>query len=70
MKYAGGWSLSEAYNLPIGLRTWFVMRLARQLKEESEAINNSSKGNSGGTPLTPYNNPQMPPDMMARHGKV
>jgi hypothetical protein len=43
LKYYGGWSLSEAYNLPIGLRKWFVERLARQLKEESDAIKKATK---------------------------
>ena len=37
MKYYGGWSFMEAYNLPVALRTWFMQRLAKQLKEEADA---------------------------------
>jgi hypothetical protein len=37
----------EAYNLPIKLREWFVTRLSRQLKEESEAIKAASAGKKG-----------------------
>ncbi len=36
MKYFGGWSFTEAYSLPVGLRTWFFERLAKQLKKEQE----------------------------------
>jgi hypothetical protein len=62
LKYSGGWSLSEAYNLPVGLRLWFVKRLMKQLEAEKEAIekaNNSGGGNS--QTLTPYNQPTPPP---------
>jgi hypothetical protein len=31
------------YNLPIGLRNWFVERLARQFKEEKEAYDKASR---------------------------
>ena len=41
MKYYGGWSFIEAYNLPIGLRTWFIERLAKQKKEEAEQATKS-----------------------------
>ena len=37
MKYHGGWSFTEAYNLPVGLRVWFVERLVKQLNDEAEA---------------------------------
>ncbi len=37
LKYHGGWSFFEAYNLPIGLRTWFLERLAKQKEDEHEA---------------------------------
>ena len=37
MKYHGGWSFMEAYNLPVGLRTWFIQRLAKQIKDENDA---------------------------------
>ena len=38
LKYHGGWSLTEAYNLPIGLRRWFIQRLARQFEEERKQV--------------------------------
>ena len=37
MKYYGGWSLIEAYNFPVALRTWFIERLSKQIKDEAEA---------------------------------
>tara|TARA_R110002020_G_scaffold230703_4_gene441826 strand:+ start:1558 stop:1812 length:255 start_codon:yes stop_codon:yes gene_type:complete len=66
LKYAGGWSFSEAYNLPIGLRTWFVERLLRQLENEKEAMEGGQKGNSGAQTLTAANQPAMPPQLADR----
>lgn len=37
LKYHGGWSFMEAYNLPVSLRTWFLERLSQQLQDESNA---------------------------------
>jgi hypothetical protein len=37
LKYYGGWSLVEAYNLPVQLRNWFVDRLAKQLEKEADS---------------------------------
>ena len=37
LKYHGGWSFFEAYNLPIMIRRWFLRRLAKQKKDENEA---------------------------------
>jgi hypothetical protein len=37
LKYYGGWSIFESYNLPVGLRKWFVKRLSKQIREENEA---------------------------------
>tara|TARA_B100000287_G_scaffold216154_1_gene203967 strand:- start:198 stop:425 length:228 start_codon:yes stop_codon:yes gene_type:complete len=61
MKYSGGWSFSEAYNLPIGLRRWFSERLVKQLKAEQDAIKSSkkSKGSSTHT-LSEHNQPKIP----------
>ena len=64
LKYSGGWSFSEAYNLPIGLRDWFVKRLLRQIKAENEAIENASKGKgSNSQELSAFNQPKMPTDL-------
>ena len=38
LKYHGGWSFIEAYNLPIGLRKWFLNKLKEQFEREQEAI--------------------------------
>jgi len=43
LKYHGGWSFYELYNLPITIRRWFLERLSKQLKEESDEIKKSSK---------------------------
>lgn len=43
LKYHGGWSFIECYNLPVGLRTWFVKRLIKQLKDEKEQMDKASK---------------------------
>ena len=37
LKYHGGWSFTEAYCLPVGLRDWFVKRLVEQIEKENEA---------------------------------
>ncbi len=65
LKYSGGWSFSEAYNLPVGLRQWFVKRLMTQLEREQEAIENAQSKNSSATThtLTPHNQPELPPHL-------
>ena len=37
MNYIGNWSITELYNLPVGLRKWFVRRTVKQKEEEIEA---------------------------------
>ena len=41
LKYHGGWSFIEAYNLPVGLRLWFLNKLKEQFQREREAIEES-----------------------------
>tara|TARA_Y100001963_G_C6791727_1_gene455852 strand:- start:5648 stop:5875 length:228 start_codon:yes stop_codon:yes gene_type:complete len=62
LKYSGGWSFVEAYNLPVGLRLWFVDRLMRQLEAEAEAIEKASTGSQGSKTqtLTAFNQPTTP----------
>tara|TARA_Y100000034_G_C6694925_1_gene306166 strand:+ start:209 stop:373 length:165 start_codon:yes stop_codon:yes gene_type:complete len=43
LKYHGGWSFIEAYNLPVGLRLWFLHKLKEQFKREQEAMENANK---------------------------
>ena len=72
LKYSGGWSLAEAYNLPIGLRKWFVERLIKQLESEKEAIEQASKGGSRGSQthtLTEANSPAMPKTFSKKYGQ-
>ena len=38
LKHFGGWSFIEAYNLPIGLRNWFVERMVKQFEKEKEEL--------------------------------
>ena len=57
LQYSGGWSLTEAYNLPVGLRNWFVQRLLKQLEAEKEAIENANKGSSNSQTLNKFNQP-------------
>ena len=63
LKYSGGWSFSEAYSLPIGLRNWFVERLVKQLETENDAVKNASKGRGSGTQtLSKHTQPGPPPN--------
>ena len=63
LKYHGGWAFSEAYNLPIGLREWFVERLLKQLKDEQEAMESAQRTPAGAKTQTlgAHNQPQAPP---------
>lgn len=41
LKYHGGWSFFESYNLPIQMRSWFLGRLVKQKEEENKALSKS-----------------------------
>tara|TARA_R110000824_G_scaffold851_2_gene5128 strand:- start:12431 stop:12607 length:177 start_codon:yes stop_codon:yes gene_type:complete len=43
LKHHGGWSFIEAYNLPVGLRAWFLNRLIKQFEEEKKQIDVAKK---------------------------
>tara|TARA_Y100000593_G_C4115220_1_gene239909 strand:+ start:386 stop:601 length:216 start_codon:yes stop_codon:yes gene_type:complete len=43
LKYHGGWSFFEAYNLPIVIRRWFLKRLSKQIEDENKAIEDAQK---------------------------
>ena len=43
LKYHGGWSFIEAYNLPVGLRHWFVERLSKQFEDEKKQYDKASR---------------------------
>lgn len=38
MKYYGGWSFIEAYNLPVALRDWFAKKLTSHMEKEAEQV--------------------------------
>ena len=38
LKYHGGWSFIEAYNLPIKIRAWFLQRLVKQKEMENKQL--------------------------------
>ena len=63
MIFAGGWSFSVAYILPIGLRTWFVERLVKQLEAEKEAVESNQSGRSKSQVLSVHNQPTPPPHL-------
>ena len=45
LKYYGGWSFYEAYNLPVGLRQWFMKRLQKQIEKENEQLEKAKSKN-------------------------
>ena len=69
LKYSGGWSFAEAYNLPVGLRRWFVGRLVKQLEDERAAVEEASSGGGRGSTqtLSAHNQPPMPSAMAGRN---
>jgi hypothetical protein len=60
LKYSGGWSFAESYNLPIGLRTWFVERLIQQIESENQAMEQASRGQGKAQTLSTHNQPPTP----------
>jgi hypothetical protein len=45
LKYHGGWSFTEAYSLPVGLRMWFLERLQKQFEKEQEEMERAKNKN-------------------------
>jgi len=43
MKYYGGWSFIESYNLPVGLRKWFYEKLSNQMEKEADHIKSQTQ---------------------------
>ncbi len=43
LKHFGGWSFIEMYNLPVGLRLWWIDRLQKQFEEEKQAMDKATK---------------------------
>jgi len=53
LKYHGGWSFFESYNLPISVRVWFLERLIEQKKAESDAVSKSVRSGGRGRTYKP-----------------
>ena len=49
LKYYGGWSFSEAYNLPVQIRRWFLERLLKQKEDENKATEEAMNKAKGGS---------------------
>ena len=43
LKYHGGWSFTEAYNLPVKIRNWFIKKLIEQKELEQKANTEGEK---------------------------
>ncbi len=43
MNYTGNWSITELYNLPVGLRNWFIERTVKQKEKENKAMEKLSQ---------------------------
>jgi len=43
LKHHGGWSLFELYNLPVGLRTWFLERMIKEFEKEKEEMDKAKR---------------------------
>jgi hypothetical protein len=43
LKYYGGFSIFESYNIPVPIRRWFLTRLGDQIKKEAEQVQKSKK---------------------------
>lgn len=43
LTHHSNWSFQEAYNLPIGLRMWFVKRVIKQFEDENKAAEEAQR---------------------------
>jgi len=43
LKHFGGWSFTEMYNLPVGLRLWWLDRLRKHFEEEKKQIEKAQR---------------------------
>ena len=48
LKYHGGWSFFESYNLPVNIRNWFLERLIKEKEAEAEAMRSSTGSSHSG----------------------
>jgi len=45
LKFHGGWSFTEAYNLPLKIRLWFLKRLMKHFEHEKEEYEKMRRSN-------------------------
>ena len=43
LKHYGGWSLFELYNLPVGLRKWWLERTIKEYEKEKEQMEKAKR---------------------------
>jgi len=43
LKHYGGWSLSELYSLPIGLRMWWLKRTAKEYEKQNKEAQKANR---------------------------
>ena len=43
LKHYGGWSLFELYNLPVGLRRWWLERTIKEYEKEKEEMDKAKR---------------------------
>ena len=43
LKHYGGWSLTELYSLPVGLRKWWLERTMKEYEKEKEAAEKATR---------------------------
>ena len=56
----GGFTFTEAYNLPIWMRRFYIKELEEQLKKEADANKRASKGKSPNSRPPSYSKPSKP----------
>jgi len=50
LKYYGGFSIFESFNLPVGLRKYYSERLEEKLEQEKEAMEKAKNKSSHSSP--------------------
>jgi len=43
MNYMCNWTITELYNLPVGLRNWFIEKTVKQKQQERDAIEKANQ---------------------------
>jgi len=43
LKHYGGWSLSELYSLPVGLRLWWLKRTSEEYEKQNKETQKANR---------------------------